>query len=221
MRGRVDCFQRHFGNKLHVDGQILNRFGRVLGGAQRERVADEAGIVFQNLIVSELDALGAVGLEWENSHLEQILLREFQQRGILHRAHDVGVNLARLFGIEQFGFLQFAIDLHLEFFDGRALRHRKQKRAFLPSRIGIVKNLLHGGVGDLVFDFHSHLLRPQLQRREHRMRNRPGPRPRRNDNRRMRVRWVRQNAHIVANNQPARVGLKGRGQGHKCQHESK
>ena len=32
VRGRVDGFHRYFGIELHLDGQIFNRFGGILGG---------------------------------------------------------------------------------------------------------------------------------------------------------------------------------------------
>ena len=198
VRGRVNRLDGRVGCQLDLHRETANRLARVLARAQRVGVLDQPPVIAQHLVVRQLDALLAVRLEGENSHLEQPLVRELQQRRILHRAHDVGVNLARLLGVEQFRLDEFAVDFHLEIFNRRALGHWEQKRPLLPAGIGIIKNLLHRRARHAVVDFHRHLLLLQFHRREH-VANGPRPRPGRNDNRRPRERR-RNDDDIVADN---------------------
>ena len=68
--GRVNGFHRHLGIELHVDHQILNRFGGILGRIQREGVAHQTGVIFEHLIVGESNGFLAVRFEGEDAYFK-------------------------------------------------------------------------------------------------------------------------------------------------------
>ena len=152
------------------------------------------------------------------------MLGILQQGWVLRAAHDVLINLTGLVALQQFRLHHLAVDIHTEVRQHSSLRHGENEMALEPDGIGVVENLLHRGLGNLVGDFDIHLLLLHLHRRKvvnTRARHRPrSGRPDRVN------RWLNdrprmgQNAHIVTDNQPACMGLKRRGQGHKGQQGS-
>ena len=102
--------------------------------------------------------------EREDTHLEQIVRGVLKQRGVFHTTDDIRVNLACLIGRQKLGLGELTVDVHAEVLDRGAFGYGEKKGAFATTRVGIVKHLFHDRTGDLILDFHIHLLRPQFQR---------------------------------------------------------
>src|SRR5205823_8866143 len=114
--------------------------------------ANQAGIGLEQLRVGKRHVLLCVWFDGEDAHLEHVLACVFEQRRVAQLADNVLVNPARFLRRHQLGLDRFAIDLHRELFDLRAFRNWKQKGAFDPLRIRIVKLLFDGRGGKLVVD---------------------------------------------------------------------
>ena len=145
------------------------------------------------------------------------MLGILKQGRVLRVAHDVLVNFTRLLGLQELGLLHLTIDIHPKIRQHRTLGYRKNKVTLQPTAIGIIKDLLHGGLSNLVSHLdadllllHFHRGKPVDPRTRHRPRagrtdgvidnGRPGR---------------RENPDIRNNNQPTGLSLKKRGKGGK------
>ena len=126
----------------------------------------------------------------EDTYLEQIALGVLKQRGVFHTTYDIRVNLTCLISRQQLGLGELAVNVHAEVLDRGAFGHGEKKGAVATTRVRIVEHLFHGRAGDLILDFHIHLLCPQFQRGKDRV----GP-----GRNRARRYGMRQDADIMAN----------------------
>src|SRR5262245_7555953 len=110
-----------------------------------------------------------MGLDRKNPYSHRTATGVFHQRGIAVFPDDVLINRSRLGSVEKFGFGRFAIDVHGELVDGRALRQWEDISALQGLVVWVEELLIDARYRDAVVDFDVNVMKRHLKRRKGKM----------------------------------------------------
>ena len=112
------------------DGEVFQGGRRLAVGLERINVFDEAVFVGGDAVKAQGNFLVAVGRDREDLEPGQVVAEVLQQAGVLGAADDVGVDLARLGGLDDFALRFLAVHPHGEVVEAGALGHREDIGGF-------------------------------------------------------------------------------------------